>query len=408
MSFSEQEMSSSEQETVPIFRSADLPLVRIPSPFASSIESSDSCLSQAVTKDDCVFKVPNTRTDVIPSSTSPTELRSTFSQFALSSQTSEDSDNSIKVPSSSLRGKRRVKKVNVGKFRKGEGLKRKSVFTPLPAKRLPTKPTSGLFKQVKFPPPNKFISIKLRKEETHLFRDLLISHGSQIIDMDLLSMVFSLLRCTEPKCTGPLKLYQYAFRDGLQSYLLLKCSYCHLVIAQFPTSLPIDMQPTEAVNDPQMLSRRKSEVNVRALLAVHCTSLSWNDFLLSCNLLGIQNTWKRMNKVSLLKLVESANTICQQSMSMSAKLVRDTADTSNIPDCKNCTVSYDGSWHQRGHYSNQGFAAAIEVYSGKVLDYVIYERVCSKCLKWTEERKKDDPDEYSEYWKKHSGECPAN
>ena len=95
-------------------------------------------------------------------------------------------------------------------------------------------------------------------------------------------------------------------------------------------------------------------------------------------------------------------------MSMSAKLVRDTADTSNIPDCKNCTVRYDCSWHQRGHYSNQGFAAAIEVYSGKVLDYVLYERVCSKCLKWTEERKKDNPDDYCEYWKKHSGECPEN
>ena len=37
MTSSEQEMSSSEQETVPTFRSADLLLVRIPSPFASSI-----------------------------------------------------------------------------------------------------------------------------------------------------------------------------------------------------------------------------------------------------------------------------------------------------------------------------------------------------------------------------------
>ena len=242
----------------------------------------------------------------------------------------------------------------------------------------------------------------------HSYRDLLIPHGSQIIDMDLLSMVFSILRCTDPKCTGPLNLYQYAFRDGLQSYLLLNCSYCHLVIAEFPTSLPVGMQPREAVNDPQMLSRKKSEVNVRALLATHCTSASWNDFLLSCNLLGIHNTWKRMKKTSLMKLVESANKICQQSMSKSAKLVRDTADTSNIPDCKNCTVSFDASWHQRGFYSKQGFAAAIEVNTCKVLDYVLHERVCNKCLRWTEERKKDNPDEYSEYWMKHSAECPAN
>ena len=340
MTSSEQEMSSSERETVPTFRSADVPLVRIPSHFASSIESSDSGLCLTVNKYDRVFKVPNAPIDVIPSSISPTELRSTFSQFALSSLTYEGSDNS----------------------------------TPLPAKRLPSKRTSELFKQVKIPHPTKFMSIILRKKETHSFCNLLIPDGSQIIDMDFLSMVFSLLRCTEPKCTGSLKRYQYAFRDGLQSYLLLKCSYCYLVIAELPTSLPIGMQPTEAVNDPQMLSRKRSEVNVRALLAMHCTSLSWNDFLLSCNLLGIQNTWKRMDKVSLLKLVESANTICQQSMSMSAKLERDTADTSNIPDCKSCTVSYDGFWYQRGHYSNQGFAAAIEVYKGHAKSFRIYER----------------------------------
>ena len=36
-----------------------------------------------------------------------------------------------------------------------------------------------------------------------------------------------------------------------------------------------------------------------------------------------------------------------------------------------CVVSFDATWHRRGHYSNQGFTAAIEVYSGKVLDYVL-------------------------------------
>ena len=203
--------------------------------------------------------------------------------------------------------------------------------------------------------------------------------------MAILRSVFSLLRCTESGCTGSLKLYQHSFRDGLQSYLLLKCGYCHLQIATFPTSVPIGMRPDESVNGPQMLHRKKSEVNCRALLATHCTSNSWADFLLTCNILGIENTWNHMPKAYLSKLVQSSAKVCEQSMSLTAARVYGSAEASNISQVKKCTVSFDATWHQRGHYSNQGFAAAIEVYSGKVLDYALYERICSKCLKWSEE-----------------------
>ena len=95
-------------------------------------------------------------------------------------------------------------------------------------------------------------------------------------------------------------------------------------------------------------------------------------------------------------------------MSLTASRVYASAEMSTIPNVNKCTVSFDASWHQRGHYSNQGFAAAIEVHSGKVLDYVLYDRICSKCLKWSEERKEDNPDEYKAYWDKHASECTAN
>ena len=93
-----------------------------------------------------------------------------------------------------------------------------------------------------------------------------------------------------------------------------------------------------------------------------------------------------MSKSLLAQLVLSTDKICQQSMSMTTKEVRAKAESSNIPGCKVCAVSFDGSWHRRGHFSNQGFARAIEVKTGKVLDYVLYERVCNKCIRWTEER----------------------
>ena len=63
-------------------------------------------------------------------------------------------------------------------------------------------------------------------------------------------------------------------------------------------------------------------------------------------------------------------------MSMTAKEVRAKAELSSIPGCKMRAVNFDGSWLRRGHFSNQGFAGAIEVKTGKVLDYVLYERMC--------------------------------
>ena len=74
-------------------------------------------------------------------------------------------------------------------------------------------------------------------------------------------------------------------------------------------------------------------------------------------------------------------------MSLAAYKVRSFSPTSNIPDCGNCSVRFDGSSHTRGHYSNQGFCAAIEIDTGLVLDYQLYERVCNKCIRWIEEKK---------------------
>ena len=237
-----------------------------------------------------------------------------------------------------------------------------------------------------------------------------VPHGSQIMDMDILCTVFKLLHCRDSACRGQLTLHQYSFRDGLQSYMMLKCQRCHLVAAEFPTSLPIGMSPVDAVNDPQMFHRKKSEVNFRALLAVNSTSASWADFRLTCYLLGVQNTWKSMQKKSLSMLVESASQVSQRSMSLAASNIHASPSSkpSNIPDCRTCAVSFDATWHRRGHYSNQGFAAAIEIDSGKILDYILYERLCNKCHRWTDELKIDKPEEYNEFWAKHSSECPAN
>ena len=43
------------------------------------------------------------------------------------------------------------------------------------------------------------------------------------------------------------------------------------------------------------------------------------------------------------------------------------------------TVSFDGSWHKRGHTSSYGVAAVIDIYTGLVVDYVVLSKYCHAC-----------------------------
>ena len=287
--------SPSEQENSYTFRSADLPLISLPSLYSSSRNSSESDTAPLFTPSNTLaFTIPGPQIDsatelstsIEPpteSPSSPTELGSTFSRVELYSQTSADNADLSSSNASGV-GKRRIHKTNTGRFQKGVGIKRKTSVIPTTRKRSSfSKPKSVLFQKAKFPRPNQCFGIKVRKEDT--------------------------------------------------------VSY-----AQAPLS----------------------------------------------------------------RLVQSSDKVCQLSMSLAANRVLASAETSHIPNVRNCTVSFDATWHQRGYYPNQGFAAAIEVGSGKVLDYALYDRNCNKCIKWSEERKEKNPDEFSHYWGSHSSQCPGN
>ena len=56
----------------------------------------------------------------------------------------------------------------------------------------------------------------------------------------------------------------------------------------------------------------------------------------------------------------------------------------------------------------QGFGAAIDVVSNKVLDYALYQQVCQKRMNWPSERRTSQPDEFAEFWSEHEPNCTAN
>ena len=117
-----------------------------------------------------------------------------------------------------------------------------------------------------------------------------------------------------------------------------------------------------------------------------------------------------MPRHSLVKFVDASKIVVERSMNISGQKVFSNSEPSTmvLPGIRDCIVSFDASWHRRGHFSNQGFAAAIYSETGKVLDYSLFDRVCYLCSKWDEDQRMQKPDEYAEFWENHKTNCTAN
>lgn len=69
------------------------------------------------------------------------------------------------------------------------------------------------------------------------------------------------------------------------------------------------------------------------------------------------------------------------------------------------TVSGDGTWKKRGFSSLYGVTSLIGYYSGKVIDIMVKSSYCKQCEVW---KKKENSDEYREWYEDHANECSAN
>lgn len=88
---------------------------------------------------------------------------------------------------------------------------------------------------------------------------------------------------------------------------------------------------------------------------------------------------------------------CAGHMSKCAAVVKSLYKDLNFGNPGNIAVSFDGSWHTRGHTSHIGVATVIEVFSGYVLDYVVLSNFCLGC----ECGPKPESPEYAEWKSKH-------
>ena len=263
---------------------------------------------------------------------------------------------------------------------------------------------------MRFQKERKTYDVKLSSDGKDYEKELRPACGNQIINLAILAQVFIQLNCPNKACKGRLHLYEHVLQDGLQKFLLVKCGICNRITAEFPASLPIGVPAEVCVNNKSLRVNGQSELNVRSLLAVHTTSQSWEDFRLTCCLLDLDVPTAAMSQFHLKRFVESTTSVVSRSLKGSGENVHYSlpSETSLPAHIRNCTVSFDASWHRRGHFSNQGFAAAIDSQFGKVLDYQLYDRVCYPCSHWNEESKANNPEAYTEFWDTHKAVCTAN
>lgn len=73
-------------------------------------------------------------------------------------------------------------------------------------------------------------------------------------------------------------------------------------------------------------------------------------------------------------------------------------------------VSFDGSWHKRGHTSNYGVGCVIELQTGLVINYCVLSKYCQVCAATGSESPEFDiwcQGHKPDYFKNYSGSSPA-
>ena len=117
-----------------------------------------------------------------------------------------------------------------------------------------------------------------------------------------------------------------------------------------------------------------------------------------------------MSKTQLTKFMTASLSVAKESMKIAGQQAYSQANpvSESVSGLRECAVSFDASWHRQGHYSNEGFSAAIDTDFGKVLDYSFYDRVCYQYSKWPYSRRNSSPEEFQEYWARHKDLCVAN
>ena len=130
-------------------------------------------------------------------------------------------------------------------------------------------------------------------------------------------------------------------------------------------------------------SRQPYEINHRAVLAAREVGIGQRELVKMLAIMNVKGslhhkTYQAINRQVLGKLLHGpASDNLQQAHSITRQLYDDLYGPCDGP--RDITVSFDGTWHIKGHSSSVGACFVIDTLSGLVLDYVVLSKYCAEC-----------------------------
>ena len=128
------------------------------------------------------------------------------------------------------------------------------------------------------------------------------------------------------------------------------------------------------IDTTERQSRKPFDINHHAVLAAREVGIGQREMVRMFAMLNIKGglhhrTYHRINRQIHNKLLHGP--------------AADTLTTSHshgrTDEPRDITVSYDGTWHIKGHTSSVGACFVIDQLSGFVLDYVVLSKYCAEC-----------------------------
>lgn len=213
--------------------------------------------------------------------------------------------------------------------------------------------------------------------------------GYRLIDLDILSqIVVQYMRC--PECHSELHLFeQVSKRWGFASILQLKCDNCPFTDC-FSTSSELKVAGK---------GRNPFEVNRRTAMAFREIGNGHGDMTRFCAVMNMPPPTDEKSLKSHIEVLQ--DTYVAEAESSMSKAAEDVCKRTSSDECG---VSVDGTWQRRGYSSLNGVVTAIEVDSGKVLDYECLSRNCHGCRFWSQKDQKSA--EYLKWKAEHK--CKLN